>query len=93
MATGTTTVNFGAFPGASDASVTVTGQGSIVAGSLVEAWIRPEATADHSADEHWVEDLVVVAGNIVAGVGFTIYVRSTDKQRRYGSWTVAWAWV
>lgn len=78
-ATGTTTVDFGAFPGASDASVVVTGQASIVSGSLVEAWIRPEATADHTADEHWVETLQVMAGSIVAGTGFTIYAKNTNQ--------------
>lgn len=107
MATGTATLDFGAFPGASDASVAVTGQAAIVAGSLVEAWLRPVATADHSADEHMVETLKVVAGNISAGVGFTIYGFNTGQTnepievnegggrgtRIYGQWTVAWAWV
>lgn len=78
-ATGTTTLNFGAFPGASDASVAVTGQASIASGSLVEAWLRPEATADHTADEHMVETLRVVAGAIVAGTGFTIYGFNTSQ--------------
>lgn len=72
-AQGTTTIDFGAFPGATDASVVVTGQAGIVAGSLVEAWIRPAATADHTADEHMVDTIKVIAGNIVAGTGFTIY--------------------
>ena len=72
-AQGTATLDFGAFPGASDASVTVTGQSGILAGSLVEAWIVPVATAEHTADEHLLETLHVVAGNIVAGTGFTIY--------------------
>jgi hypothetical protein len=76
---GTTTVNFGAFPGASDTSVAVTGQGGITSGNLVEAWILPAATADHTADEHWVEDFKVVAGNIVPGTGFTIYARNTNN--------------
>lgn len=79
MATGTTTVDFGAFPGASDTSVAVTGQAGIVAGSLVEAWIRPVATADHSADEHLVETIKVIAGNIIAGTGFTIYAFNTSQ--------------
>jgi hypothetical protein len=92
MATGTTTVDFGAFPGATDTSVAVTGQTGIVSGSLVEAWLRPVATADHSADEHWVEEIQVTAGNIVAGTGFTIYAR-TRNHRLYGTWTVAWAYV
>jgi hypothetical protein len=77
-AIGTTTIDFGAFPGASDASVAVTGQAGIVAGSLVEAWLRPAATADHSADEHLVESLRLVAGNIVAGTGFTVYGFNTS---------------
>jgi hypothetical protein len=56
-----------------NATATVTGQVGIVAGSLVEAWILPTATADHTVDEHWVDPPRVVAGNIVPGVGFTIY--------------------
>lgn len=77
--TGTTTVNFGAFPGSSDTSVTVTGQATIASGSFVEAWITPTATADHTADEHWVEPIKVVAGNVVAGTGFTIYAMNTNQ--------------
>lgn len=80
-AQGTTTVNFGAFPGASDTSVVVTGQGSILSGSLVEAWIFPTATADHSADEHWVECIQVMAGNVVASTGFTIYARNATPEQ------------
>lgn len=73
-AQGTTTVNFGAFPGNTEASVTVTGQASIVGGSLVEAWLFPSTTADHSADEHYMASplLAVIAGEVSAGVGFTI---------------------
>lgn len=77
-ASGTATLDFGAFPGASDASAVVTGQTGIASGSLVEAWLRPAATADHTADEHWVETIRVVAGNIVAGTGFTIYAVNTN---------------
>lgn len=72
-ATGTAILDFGAFPGKSDTSVAVAGQAGIVAGSLVEAWVRPVATADHSTDEHLVESLKVVAGNIVPGTGFTVF--------------------
>ena len=95
-ASGTTSVDFGAFPGKSDTSVAVTGQTSILSGSLVEAWIFPTATADHSADEHLVETLKVIAGNVVAGTGFTIYALNTaqvnNETRLYGLWTVAWVW-
>jgi hypothetical protein len=76
--TGEAELNFGAFPGASDASVAVTGQAAILTTSKVEAWLRLTATADHSADEHWVETIAVYAGNISAGVGFTIYGKNTN---------------
>lgn len=72
-AQGQTTIDFGTFPGATDTTATITGQTSITGGSLVEAWIAPVATADHSADEHWVDPPEVFAGNVVAGTGFTIY--------------------
>jgi len=79
MPSGTVTLDFGAFPGKSDASVDITGQTAIVSGSLVEAWIRPVATADHSADEHMLETIKVFAANIVAGTGFTIYGFNTSQ--------------
>lgn len=79
MASGTATLDFGAFPGASDASVAVTGQTNILAGSLVEAWLRPEATADHTDTEHMVETIKVFAASIVAGDGFTIYGFNTSQ--------------
>lgn len=78
ITSGATTVNFGAFPGASDASVTITGQTGILAGSKVKAYIIATATSDHSADEHWLETIDVKAGNIVAGTGFTIYAKNTN---------------
>jgi hypothetical protein len=87
VATGTATLDFGAFPGKSDASVAVTGQTGIVSGSLVEAWIRPEATSDHTADEHMLETLKVFAHTIVAGIGFTISGFNTseinEQQQRF----------
>jgi len=77
--TGTAILDFGAFPGSSHASVAVTGQAAIVAGSIVKAWIRPVATADHTADEHMVETLKVFAADIVAGTGFTIHGFNTSE--------------
>ena len=77
MATqGTTTIDFGAWPGSTHATVTVTGQTGILAGSLVEAWLFPTATAAHSSDEHVIATsmLAVVASDILAGTGFTIHL-------------------
>ena len=77
----------------------ITGQSGILSGSLVEAWIRLEDSADHSADEHRVETLKVMAGNIVAATGFTIYGVNTSQlanhgqgTRLYGQWNVSWVW-
>jgi hypothetical protein len=92
MPQGTTTLDFGAFPGKTDASITVTGQALILAGSLVEAWVFPAATSDHSVDEHIVEQLQVVANTVVAGTGFTITGIATGSTRIYGQWNVAWVW-
>lgn len=78
-ATGTALLDFGAFPGASDASIAITGQAGILSNSFVEAWLLPADTADHTADEHLVETLRVVAGSIVAGTGFTIYGGNTSQ--------------
>jgi hypothetical protein len=76
---GTATLDFGAFPGKTDASIAVTGQAGIIAGSYLTAHIRPVATADHSADEHMLETFKVFAGNIVPGTGFTIYGFNTSE--------------
>lgn len=92
MATGTAEIDFGPFPGAMNASLAITGQAAIVAGSLVEAWIRPAATADHTADEHIVDPPRVIAADIVAGTGFTIHAFSQNHLRHYGKYTVAWVW-
>lgn len=101
---GEAVVDFGAFPGKTDATVTVTGQAGILSTSTVQAWIVPKATTDHSADEHVIDAPEVLAGAISAGVGFTIYaaekrvnyppqqLRPINQPRTYGKWSVAWSW-
>lgn len=80
---GSTTVDFGAFPGAHEAAVAVTGQTGIISGSIVQAWLMPSATADHSADEHAaeMENIVVWVSDIVAGTGFTVNARYAPRVR------------
>jgi len=93
-AQGTTTVNLGSgAPNSNDttALVTITGQTGIVAGSLVEAWVRAAASADHNVDEHMVEDLKVEAGSIVAGTGFDIRVTCMTG-KTYGVFNLNWVW-
>ncbi len=72
LGSGTSIVNFGS-GGSSHTTLVVTGLPLIVAGSLVYPWVKPEATLDHSADEHIAENLRVYASDIVAGTGFTLH--------------------
>lgn len=92
--TGTAILNFGAFPGASDASFDVTDQTGIVESSIVHAELRPVATPDHTADEHLVEPIRILAANIAPGKGFSIYgiYAGPGDALVYGQWTVAWSW-
>lgn len=78
---GVTTIDFGAFPGQSDASVAVVGQTGLGGGSVLEAWIYPLVSADHSADEHMVETVRAFAdaSTIIAGTGFTIRAFNTSQ--------------
>ena len=103
MANGSTTINFGAWPGTARATADVSGQTGYVAGSRVEAFILPVATADHSLDEHRSVMLKVLAFYKVYGT-FTIEgyenapysVMDNKKQYRkqflHGQYTVGWAW-
>lgn len=98
--TGKAILDFGAFPGQSDTSVTVTGQTGITSSANISAWLCPQATVDHSADEHLLETIKIFAGNIIDDTGFTIYgINSnmiTNPRGRqpmpYGQWTVNWSW-
>lgn len=76
-ARGTGEIDFGAYPGSTNASVVITGQSGITAPSAVEVWIRLAATSGgsggHSVDEHKMFPGVWSAGDIVPGVGFTAY--------------------
>lgn len=90
-AQGHATVDFGAWPGTAEARATVSGQASILAASDVEAWVRCESSADHSSDEHDVEDMDVRAKDIVAGTGFTVVMRPRIG-RCYGAFNFSWVW-
>ena len=102
---GTTTLNFGAFPGSPEASVDVTGQTGFVSTSEVEAWVMPVATADHSVDEHLIENLKVMAhyqadgtirikGSVEPFFGFRPPAgEGTQRHRLFGQFTVGWVWA
>jgi len=76
---GNTTVDFGAFPGSNDVTITITGQAGIIAGSCCEAWIRGEDSADHTIDEHLVETIECRAHTINPGTGFSITAFNTSQ--------------
>ena len=91
--TGTATIDFGAFPGSNEASISVTGQTAISGTSKAEAWVMGDDTStDHSAADH--RYFTVFAGlscaTPVAGTGFTIYARSTQKLQ--GKFALRWVW-
>jgi hypothetical protein len=85
---GRSVVDFGA--GKSLVSVSVAAP-AILSTSVIVAQVAAIATANHSADEHLVEDLEVRAGAPVQGVGFTLYAR-TRAVKLYGKYTLAWTW-
>ena len=97
-ASGNTTVDFTAFPGSTGATVDVTGQTGFTSTSQVEAWLQPKATADHTIDEHRVEEIDVKGAWQVDGT-IRIYAEwkptndNVGAARPYGLWTVGWVWV
>jgi hypothetical protein len=92
-ATGTATLDFGATPGTETATVSVTGQSGIIAGSAIEAWIMgTDSTADHNAYTHallprWVS---VTPIDITPGTGFTL--QGFNEIRLRGQVAVRWVW-
>ena len=91
MPQGHATVDFGAFPGKAEARASVTGQTTIATTSDVEAWVRGEASVDHAADEHLIEDFDITAQDIVAATGFTVTMRPRVG-RCYGVYNFSWVW-
>ena len=73
---GTVTVDFGSFPGMAEATATVTGLTGITTSSYVEIWADCDNdTADHTVDEHYLEEFVCWTDTLVTNTGFTVRVR------------------
>jgi hypothetical protein len=93
MATGTATIDFGAWPGSNEASVVVS-DASVAALSLIEPFVMAsDTTADHTAEDHRYLPLFAsfTAGNVVASTSFTIYGRAPEKLQ--GTFKIRWAYV
>lgn len=93
-AQGTATIDFGAFPGSNEASIAVTGQGTILATSKAEAYVMgDDATSDHTASDHryFAALMGLTCGTPTLATGFTIYARSTEKLM--GTFALRWVWA
>jgi len=88
MAQGTSTINFG--PKETTAFVAVSAPA--ISAESIEAWVIPATTATNTPDNHWVEDLSVVAGPANAGVGFTIYAKC-GTGFAHGTYNIGWVYA
>ncbi len=88
---GTATLDFGAFPGSNEATVSFA-DAAVLADSKVQAFISAgDITADHTASDHKYAALFMgLSAEPSAGVGGNIYARSTEKLQ--GTFAVRWAW-
>jgi hypothetical protein len=90
--TGTAEINFGAFPGSNEASVTVLVP-TITATAKVESWVMADdSTTDHTAADHryFPQFASLTCGSPVVSTGFTIYARSIHKLE--GAYAVRYVW-
>lgn len=92
-AQGTATVDFGS-TAISEATIAVTGQASIQATSLCEAWISEGTTGNNDANAHRTLGVVAAAicESIVAGTGFTIRCTVRGCAGASGLFKLNWAW-
>jgi hypothetical protein len=90
---GTAVIDFGAFPGANEATVAVTGQGTIGTGNVATASIRRATTADHSVNDHDYAALLLSLACAVptAATGFDIVARCAEKMQ--GTFNINWQWA
>ena len=89
---GATTLDFGVAPGDTTATVTIPGQTAILTSSIVSVWIPYSGSIDHSADEHLVEQITVMAGNIILNTSFDIMAYANNGPV-VGKFNVNWRWV
>lgn len=91
---GVATLDFGSHAGSNEASIEVTGQGTISATSKAEAYFMgDDTTTDHTAADHRYAPVFIslTCGTPSTATGFTIYGRSTEKMT--GQWSVRWVWA
>jgi len=91
-ASGETTIDFGATP-TQEANIAITGQGSILAASLAEAWIMGAITTDNNENAHLFGGVSMkcTCGIPTAGTGFTIYATCIAGAAS-GQFKLKWVW-
>jgi hypothetical protein len=89
---GFTTINFGSTP-TDEASIAVTGQAGIVAGSDIEAFWQGDTASGNGVDEHLEGGAMckLVCGSVIAGTGFTITAYPTMALAT-GTFKIHWVW-
>lgn len=93
MATGTGTaeIDFGAFPGSNEASVTVSATG-VTPATHVEAWVMADGTTtDHTASDHRYFPVFAALTCAPSTDSFTVYGRSTQKLQ--GKFLTHYVWA
>jgi hypothetical protein len=97
---GEAVVDCGAFPGTVDRAPLLVAAVGLVATSQHEAWIQPEATADHTIDEHFFEPIKAMS-SFFANDLLLVWVVNDNRLRDpvtgiiprvYGDWNVGWVW-
>ena len=59
---------------------------------LVESWVRPSTTSNNTVDNHWVEDIEVIAGEAIQGSGFTVYAKCKTLLA-HGIYNIGWVYA
>lgn len=88
-ASGQAVLDFGTY--GEDATVDVTGQAGILAGSECFVTVAVTDTPENTVADIFMDPPIVLAGNIVAATGFTIYGRAIEGGL-HGRINVNWEW-
>lgn len=89
---GTFTLDFGAYPGSNEASVTVTGQTGISTDTPVEAFLMAEAAGTHTVqDATYAARFISLTCAAPVGDSFTVYARSEHKMQGQFAGRYVWA--
>lgn len=86
---GTAIMNFGSLP--NEEVVTTVATTAVTATSFITLMIDPAGTADHSQDEHALEEFDTVVQNIIPGTSFDIRMTSLDRFGLTGQWSIRWS--